>query len=580
MCGIAGILGSIEQRNHTMQVMLHTQRHRGPDAECIWSDNHIILGHNRLSILDLSSAANQPMISTCGRYVIVFNGEIYNYLELKRELQQNYIFQTDSDTEVILNAYKAWGVSMLDRFIGMFAFAIWDVQEQQLLLVRDRFGVKPLYYAFWDNILVFASEIKTLWAAGVPKEMNLKVWANYFDHGSYGMPNETFWKGIHQLPGGHYIELKYSSEVALEQHSISLIRWYDFVRNIENTPNYSLSSLKEEYSRLLEDSIRLRFRSDVPVGFNISGGLDSSILLSWVKRIFPLQNSIQAFTFYTGHLDYDELPWVRQMISQTRFSLNTCLLKSDEVPALFDQVSLHEDEPFGGLPTLAYSKIFAEAKERGIKVLLDGQGMDEAWAGYDYYRTDSSSTIQGVKSSPFVQDIMKASLAQYVTKEEYHQPFASALQNKQYRDLIYTKIPRALRFNDRISMMHSTELREPFLDHRLLELAFAQPNTVKLKGDSSKALLREWATEWLGKELSLAPKRPLQTPQREWLGKELKPWVQSQLSGFQTDNTWIDTDGVKEAFEQFCAGQNASSFHLWQWISFAHLSADKFDSVA
>lgn len=571
MCGIAGILGKINQTNETMQQMLHVQRHRGPDAEGIWSDASIILGHNRLSIIDLSTAANQPMLSSCGRYVIVFNGEIYNYLEIKQELQKEYSFSSDSDTEVILSAYKAWGISMLDKFIGMFAFAIWDVQEQKLLLVRDRFGVKPLYYAFKDNTLVFASEIKTLWAAGTEKQMNLKVWANYFDHGSYGLPNETFWKGIHQLSAGHYIELKYNKEVAIEAHSIRMIQWYEFIRNIDNTPSYSLSSLKGIYTGLLEDSIKLRFRSDVPVGFNISGGLDSSILLSQVSKIFPNQHSIQAFTFCTGHPDYDELPWVKQMISQTGFSLNTCLLKSDEVPSLFDQVSLHEDEPFGGVPTLAYSKIFANAKENGIKVLLDGQGIDEAWAGYDYYRSSSDSTIQGVKTNPFVHDVMKQSLTQHVCREIDLQPFESALQNKQYRDLFYTKIPRALRFNDRISMMHSTELREPFLDHRLVELAFAQPDEVKLNGDSGKALLREWAKEWMGKELSLAPKRSLQTPQREWLGHELKDWVDNQLSVLMRSNDLVDGKLIKLFYKQYLVGANTSSFHIWQWISLAQM---------
>jgi asparagine synthase (glutamine-hydrolysing) len=321
----------------------------------------------------------------------------------------------------------------------------------------------------------------------------------------------------------------------------------------------------------LEDSIKLRFRSDVPVGFNISGGLDSSILLSQVSKIFPNQNSIQSFTFYTGHPDYDELPWVEQMISQTGFSLEACLLKSEEVPTLFEQVVFHEDEPFGGLPTLAYSKIFAQARENGIKVLLDGQGMDEAWAGYDYYRSLSDATIQGVKANPFVNKVMKESLAKYVNKDNYPKPFESELQNKQFRDLFYSKIPRALRFNDRISMMHSTELREPFLDHRLVELAFAQSDEVKISGGSGKALLREWAIEWMGKTLSLAPKRPIQTPQREWLGHEVKDWVNNQLTVLMSSNDWVDGKMIKLFYKQYLEGNNTSSFHIWQWISLAQM---------
>jgi asparagine synthase (glutamine-hydrolysing) len=259
------------------------------------------------------------------------------------------------------------------------------------------------------------------------------------------------------------------------------------------------------------------------------------------------------------------------MISQTGFSLEACLLKIEDVPTLFEQVSFHEDEPFGGLPTLAYSKIFAQAREKGIRVLLDGQGMDEAWAGYDYYRASSDATIQGVKTNPFVHDVMKLALTQHVCKEGYPQPFESELQNKQYRDLFYTKIPRARRFNDRISMMYSTELREPFLDHRLVELAFAQSDEVKLRGGSGKALLREWAIEWMGKALSLAPKRPIQTPQREWLGHELKDWVDNQLTVLMSSNDWVDGKMIKLLYKQYLEGNNTSSFHIWQWISLAQM---------
>jgi asparagine synthase (glutamine-hydrolysing) len=205
MCGIGGIIGKIECREQLMQQMLTKQQHRGPDAQGRWRDNDIILGHNRLSIIDLHPGANQPMSSSDGRYVIVFNGEIYNYKELKQQLLSDYNFKTKSDTEVIIASYKKWGKNCLEHLNGMFSFALWDKEDKKFFAARDRFGVKPFYYAFREGNLFFSSEIKTLWAAGIPKERKLAVWAKYLVYGSYGLPSQTFWDNIYQLPGGHYL---------------------------------------------------------------------------------------------------------------------------------------------------------------------------------------------------------------------------------------------------------------------------------------------------------------------------------------------------------------------------------------
>ena len=231
MCGIAGVFSpdfSIENRKIKLEKMLEVQQHRGPDATEQWHDTFCSLGHNRLSIIDLSSEANQPMKSSCGRYVVVFNGEIYNYLEIKKELAPFFSFQTQSDTEVLLNAYIHWGADFLHRLNGMFSIVIWDIQTQTLFIARDRFGVKPFYYYADSNKLCFASEIKTLWASGVSKSPNKKVWANYLSFGTYGMPNETFWEGIHQLPAGHF--------AIISKENLSTFQpkcWYDFVQRIK-----------------------------------------------------------------------------------------------------------------------------------------------------------------------------------------------------------------------------------------------------------------------------------------------------------------------------------------------------------
>ncbi|WP_373399143.1 hypothetical protein V8V91_05270 [Algoriphagus halophilus] len=192
MCGIAGIVGRNPENKIALERMLEKQTHRGPDAKGMWSGEEVCLGHNRLSILDLSEAANQPFFSSCGRFVIVFNGEIYNYLELKQSL--DYPFRTKSDTEVLLAMYLKYRDNMINYLNGMFAFAIWDMEEKQLFAARDRFGVKPFYYSMVQYQFVFASEIKTLFAAGVHQRLNEEVWADYFVHGSYGYPEETFSK--------------------------------------------------------------------------------------------------------------------------------------------------------------------------------------------------------------------------------------------------------------------------------------------------------------------------------------------------------------------------------------------------
>jgi asparagine synthase (glutamine-hydrolysing) len=564
MCGIAGILGNNPNNNFVLKNMLDAQKHRGPDATNVWNDNFVFLGHNRLSIIDLSEQANQPMMSNCGNYCIVFNGEIYNYLELKTQLQNHYHFKTQSDTEVLLAAYMQWNKNALEKLNGMFSFAIWDKREKKLFVARDRFGVKPFYFAISDNQFYFASEIKTLFAAGIPKQNNSKVLANYFVYGTYGLPNETFFKNVQQLPAGHFLSI--SLENNFKYDSLKPKKWYDFVNRISNTPQLPLQELKVAYEILLKDAIALRFRADVPLGMNVSGGLDSSTLISLIHQNLPSEKTIEAFTFYSNNANYDELTWVEQLMQKTPYQLNKILLDYKEIPNLIQELSNSQDEPYGGFPTIAYSLLFKEARKRGIKVILDGQGMDEAWAGYDYYFNKSNSVIQGTNSSPVRPEILNLDFLKYSEKEIYEKPFSSALQNLQYRDLFYTKIPRALRFNDRISMMHSTELREPFLDYRLVELAFAQSDEMKMQKGQTKWLLRDLVKKQLGDNIALAPKRPLQTPQREWIANELKPYFSTQIEQF-SNLDFVDKKKVLAIWKEYCNGNNNNSFYIWQWVN-------------
>lgn len=568
MCGIAGIVSlskAIDERKITLHKMLKAQAHRGPDAQQVWHDTACSFGHNRLSIIDLSEEANQPMHSSCGRYVVVFNGEIYNYIEIKNELQNHFVFKTQSDTEVLLSAYIHWGKAFLDKLNGMFSIAIWDKEAQKLFIARDRFGVKPFYYYQDNTQLVFASEIKTIWATGIPKNKNNKVWANYLSFGTYGLPHETFWETIFQLPAGHYAEISLNNN-----NKIIPQKWYNFEDRIHAIPQIDSDTLKEQYSALLDDAIQLRFRADVPLGMNVSGGLDSSTLIALIHKNLPSKQKIEAFTFYCNNDNYDELPWVNDLLKDKPYHLNKVLLEVNSIPQLIEESSYYQDEPFGGFPTLAYSLLFKRAREKGIKVLLDGQGMDEAWAGYDYYHNNSNSLIQGTSSSPVKPEALETNFNLLANKEVFPTPFSSKLQNLQYRDIFYTKIPRALRFNDRISMQHGTELREPFLDYRLVELAFAQPDSVKYDNGNTKWMLRQISQKLLGNNIALAPKRALQTPQREWMANELESYVQERISLFSTFD-FVNKEQVQKIWSAYKKGNQENSFYLWQWINLSYL---------
>jgi len=564
MCGIAGILGSNPDNKSDLAKMLSAQKHRGPDAMQIWSDEKIFLGHNRLSIIDLSDHSNQPMVSNCGGYTIVFNGEIYNYLEIKQQLESVYIFKTLSDTEVLLASYIVWGKQMLEKLNGMFSFAIWNKKENIFFAARDRFGVKPFYYTVYRNQFYFSSEIKSLFAAGIPKAKNNKVWANYYSYGTYGLPDETFFESILQLPGGHFLEINFSGNITYG--NLAPKKWYDFSERIAQIKQSPKEELKQLYEWLLVDAIKLRFRADVPLGMNVSGGLDSSTLISLVHQNLPFQKTIEAFTFYSNDENYDELPWVEQLMQQTPYHLNKVLLDHKEVPRLIDEVAYYQDEPYGGFPTIAYSLLFKAASQKGIKVILDGQGIDEALAGYDYYHNNSNSVIQGVSSSPVRPEAIDPDFRKFASKEIFEKPFDNHLQNLQYRDLFYTKIPRALRFNDRISMMHSTELREPFLDYRLVELGFAQSGEMKLQDGQTKWLLRDLVHNQLGSYVALAPKRPLQTPQREWISNELQEYFSDQIEAF-SNLDHVNRNEVLRIWKEYKKGNQDNSFYIWQWVN-------------
>lgn len=571
MCGIAAAAGP-GWHEEQVRAMIAAQGHRGPDGTGLRLDPGGVaaLGHDRLAIIDLSPAAAQPMASADGTRWVVFNGEIYNYLELGAELAP-YPFRSRSDTEVLLAAYDRWGEACLERFVGMFAFALWDARARTLFAARDRFGVKPLlYHRGADGTLLLASEARALHAAGVPAEPDERSWAAYLAYGFSDHGTATFWREIESLPAGHALRWR--------DGQVEIRRWYDPAAHAAEVDRRGEDEVCAEYLALAEESVRLRFRSDVPVGINLSGGIDSSFLLGLVHRVQGEESDVRAYTFATGDPRYDELPWVRMMLERTRHPSEVCLLRPEDVPALAVSVQEHEDEPFGGLPTLAYARLFETARSQGIVVLLDGQGMDEQWAGYEYYARcldgggpggPVTGPVQASRDPSVRPDCLVPEFREAAPPPEVPDPFGEALRDRQYLDLVRLKIPRALRFNDRASMRSSVELREPFLDHRLVELALRQPADRKISGGIHKRLLRNMARDLLGDRLVDAPKRPLQTPQREWLREDLAEWagalIQSALTAVA--GSWLDAGAVRAAWHDFRAGGWDNSFPVWQWVN-------------
>jgi len=547
--------------------------HRGPDDSGVFVEpaGQVGFGHNRLSIIDLSPAGHGPMPSADRSVWINFNGEVYNYVELRAELS-DYPYASRTDTEVVLAAYLRWGEACLDRLVGMFAFAIWDQRSRTLFAARDRFGVKPFHYRVEpDGTLLYASEPKALHAAGVPARPDETAWATYLTFGLSDHGERTFWDSIRSLPPGHALRWK--------DWRLTVWRWYDLAERAGSAFDpRDERDVAQEYLELLRESVRLRFRSDVPVGINLSGGVDSSTLLGLVQQVQGVDSDVAAFTFVTGDDRYDELPWVERMLERTLHPSVVVRLGAEDVPALARSVMEAEDEPFGGMPTIAYALLFEEARVRGVTVLLDGQGLDEQWAGYEYYARLVDGASDGHRATGPVQaggdqalrpGCATVELQDLAEAVDPPAPFPDPLRNRQYLDATVAKIPRALRFNDRVSMRVSRELREPFLDHRLFELALRQPADRKVRDGTHKALLRDVAARLVPAGVAEAPKRPVQTPQREWLRGPLRAWAEQcidvALSAY--GGRWLDADGVREAWRAYGAGEERSSFHVWQWVS-------------
>ena len=516
MCGIAGIIGKQGPADpQAVQTMLDTIRHRGPDGEGLYQDGRVTLGHRRLAILDLRPDGNQPM-DYADRYVIVYNGEVYNYLELREELRAlGHTFRTETDTEVILAAYAQWGAGCEARFNGMWAFALYDRQEQTVFFSRDRFGVKPLYY--WDapEGFFFGSEIKELWTQ-MPKPIkaNEGVLLAYLSIGEFDYSEQTCFAGVYQLRGGHH--LRYDVKTGV----FTVERWFELGKFQPKTKDtYAESAAKTR--RLFEQAVRLRLRSDVPVGSTLSGGLDSSAIVCTLNRIKPADMPLQTISSCFQAKAFDEQEYMDAVIERTGAVSHKIWpdIKLD-LEAL-DQDIWQEDEPY---TSVAGRAVYRKARELNLPVILVGEGADEHLVGYpeffeaqflellqhgrlgvlveqlrkykkerEPYNPVSVKHLASVSLSDFlfptrVRDAIRVRRKGYVAgrfttkrclrhREVYRARnlYTGASADKLIRAFLLEEIPRILHALDRNSMAYSVETRAPFLDIELIEALVQMP---------------------------------------------------------------------------------------------------------
>lgn len=537
MCGIAGVLNVHDAvaSDSLMEEILHHQRFRGPDCTARKSfhlgSGQLLLGHNRLSIIDLSDAANQPFTDETGQYSVVFNGEIYNYLELRKKLiDVGERFATESDTEVLLKALKVWGMSAMEQFNGMFAFAFLNRREQKLFLVRDRFGVKPLYYTVTPQSFLFASTCTVL-GKFVGKGPDLRYIARGLSKWFFESDDDISpFVGVNALPPAHY------AEVSIVNNEITsrIQKYYDLTEKVrekkEAISGKTHNQLIEQLRTIFRESIRLRLRSDVPVGVSLSGGIDSSTVAAFASAEV---SGLTGINYGDPANPLTEGPLVAKLAREFNMNPEFVWSSEEELRTAFWETLDAQESPIYGLSYIAEYMIYKRAHERGIKVMLGGQGGDESFMGYRKYLFYYLQSL--LKKRKFAKALQ---VSGWIAGNAWHQKshlkdyslaikrylrddgiqsnlvlpetnFSlnlgnSELWQRQITDLMITSLPTQLKSEDRNSMRNSVETRLPFLDYNVVELGMALPPELKINKGYSKWAVRAIAAPRVPKEVRLA----------------------------------------------------------------------------
>jgi asparagine synthase (glutamine-hydrolysing) len=563
MCGIVGIwsntINNFDEK--VIKKMTDVISHRGPDGEGSWisDDKTLVLGHRRLSIIDLSEMGKQPMIYA-DRYVITFNGEIYNYIEIKEQLkQEGYSFNTATDTEVIMAAYNYWGINCLEQFDGMFAFAIYDKQKQELFCARDRFGEKPFHYAFDEEKFMFASEMKSLWAAGVNRSIDdysIYLFINMGLHEDPSDKTRTFFSKIKRLKPGHYFTYKKGGNV------IQKCYW-KLKSELKNDISFNDACIK--FRELFELSISRRLRSDVDVGTSLSGGLDSAAVALVMNNVLRNSSYQKSFSARFNDPVLDEGFYMQKVIEKSGIANVEIYPKVESMINNIESIMYHQEEPFASASIFAQWEVYKLAKQNNVSVLLDGQGADEVFAGYTHFFEPYFREIYKNNGKSALLDAYKNYLLNNVIDDKIDINTIFLIETKRpiffnrlrilkrafkgvnsvidihphlynefkrvnspfnfFSDLnsslsFYTSISgldKLLRFADRNSMANSIEVRLPFLSHELVEFVFRLPSDYKIRNGWTKALIRYGLEDVLPKEITWRKnKLGFQPPQKVW----------------------------------------------------------------
>lgn len=615
MCGIAGFASpderlSKDERTQVLAQMCRVIRHRGPDDQGLMVADGIALGMRRLSIIDLAGG-HQPMSGEDQSVTIVFNGEIYNYRELQRDLEaRGHHFQTQSDTETIVHAYEEYGAACVDRLRGMFGFAIWDARRRELFLARDRAGKKPLYYTLTpQGTLIFGSELKSLLEhPEVRREINPEALDAYLSLGYVPDPLSIF-SGIHKLPPGHHLTFR--------EGRISVRQYWDFrYEVVEARPE---EDYLEELRALLDESVRLRLVADVPLGAFLSGGVDSSTIVGLMSR--HTARPVKTFSIGFREDGFDELKYAR--LAAARFETEHHeFIVTPEICHIVDELCWHLDEPFAdesAIPTYAVSKL---AREH-VKVVLSGDGGDELFAGYTRYVLDRSRSkfarlprvvrqglmqplsrslphgawgrnyLHNVALDPLQRYLDSISLFTDLNKHSlYSADFRAQLRGQhcaatlfeEYQSRVHSAEPvdtllyldsktylpgDILTKVDRMSMAVSLEARVPLLDHKLIEFVTRIPAELKMKGAETKHIFKRAVRGLVPDEILDRPKQGFGLPMQKWINQELRGYIHDVLLDHKTlTRGYFNQDYIALLFDEHDRARRDQSRPLWTLFMF------------
>lgn len=643
MCGIAGCVVStpVPWLARTVDAMSKSIVHRGPDDRgvLLWDGQGKVLtgrtqpvdgaasvglAHRRLSIIDLSEAGWQPMSSADGRYHLIYNGEIYNYLELRAKLQKRgHRFRGGSDTEVLLAACTEWRSDVFRRLVGMFAFALLDTFERRLLLARDFMGIKPLYYATWPGGLAFASEIKALLKVpAVSSKANTQSVYDYLHHGLIDNGTQTMFSDVRQFPAAHFAGI----DLVRPDRSWTPERYWSLQEARSITPHRSLDSAAEEIRDIFLESVRLHMRSDVPVGSALSGGIDSSSIIASVRAVGGPAVDLRAVGFVADDPRINEERWIDLAASTAGASVHKVTIAPEELKHDLNDLIRAQDEPFGSASIYAQYRVFRMASEQRLKVMLDGQGADEIFAGYKSllpYRWAghvragalwrAARLLRGVAPHDRISGLNLvlrglAALApgwllpslMRIAGRQAVPPWidgawlrrrgidprlnpARAGHRRDLRGVVRTalltrSLPQLLRYEDRNSMAHSVESRVPFLTPRMVEFVDRLPESFLIDDDGvTKSVFRS-AMRGIVPDAILARRDKIgfEPPQRKWLNA-LEPWVHETLSAGAVDRVpCLRSNEMLRLWETTGSRMPRFDWTVWRWLNII-VWADLFD---